>query len=791
MSNKWGVTEKRQVRFNAVVNRFIFTDNKTEESKYQVQVINELEGGRIFKNRRGLTNISGQMPDLADGNTYEFLAVTEIDETYGAFYKVKEVSIYIPETNRSKIVFLKNHVGEVKASKIIDVYPDAINMLMNDQDIDISKIYGVGPKTMEKLKKALQDNYEDFRLFKEFNGALPYRIIKAIKEIINRKEKPKTLDEVKHLLKTKPYRFLTSLNGIGFKTADKIIYNTETNYPGNDIFPRDVLTSIERFRFASMFYLELEMFKTGNTYIQMSSILSFLRSSVIGITEEKIQEVISDKEMFVISKNGKYISSRVYFDKENCIYEEITKAMNSKRTPRPIVDLESYRDMITYDLSDAQLSVIPMVLNNKISILNGYAGTGKTSTIQKVIEYMENNGYTYKLMAPTGKASKVLSKNTKQDARTIHVSLGCTSFNDETGYVRFLINKSNPFKEDFIIVDEASMIDTLLMYDLIQGIDFNKTNLLLIGDDAQLPSVGPGNVFSVLKESGIPKAELKTVHRFGIGGISTESTNARMGLTNLPNNTYFNGDLGDSYYFEPGDINQSVDSAINKYMEILDGSEDFDKVLMLTYKRKNTDIASTENINQRIQSLLLEKEPFIKEREKETRFKVGDYVMQTRNDYSAYLVSDEDVHTVLTGGIVEGKIIDEELKCTIINGETGVIIESFNSGIIIKFGSTSKKDSESKYVYVFGDRLNNIELAYCMTIHKSQGSQAPNTVIITPRNHSFGMTSNLLYVAISRTKESCYHYGDNEMINRASKIREHVERKTTLENLFKNTVEVQ
>lgn len=789
----WDKSEEGEiVKFSAEVKRLFFIDGRTGEGKYQVAPFELLEGPRVFKNRKGNTNVHGYVPELIVGNQYVFEGVSKIDEVYGVSYEITSVDMYVPKGDSGKVEFIRRYIGEVSANKIVKKHPDIIDKLINGDKIDISDVKGVGPKRLKKLQDGVQKDMREIQLFKEFDSLLPFRVIKLISEMIYRDEKPMSLGLIKEKLRTKPYHFLCSLSGIGFRTADKMIFLIAKNHPDNKILPKDVMTSDERYKFATNHYMTQKMYETGNTYIEMDAIRNFLKYAVLKITPEKIEELLSDKSVFVVSESEKYIALREYFYKESYIYETVKKAIESKPKGVHIKNLESYQSMPNFDLSEKQLSVIPMLLNHKISVLNGHAGTGKTSTIRKVVEYLNDNDLSYKLMAPTGKAAKVLGETVGEDASTIHLGLGVTRFNDETGHISFKTNAYNPFSEKYIIIDEASMIDTLLMYDLLQGINFERTHLLLIGDDAQLPSVGPGNVFSVLKTSGLPTVELLDVHRYGIGGISTEATKARLGTMDLPFDKYTNGVSGDIYHFEHVDIRTAVMKGIQTYLKLVkEEGGNYDNVLYLSYKRRNTDDAAVEHLNKIIQMEVNEDNDFIQINGEDTRFKINDYVMQTRNDYRAIELDEEEVATLLHGGILPQLFLNDDNTATVINGETGVIFEEFKDGIVVKFGPLEYgREDECKYIYVPNDKISLLELAYVTTIHKSQGSQARNVVIVSPRNHAFAMSSNLIYVAISRTQERCYHYGEADAINTASRKKEQINRLTTLENFFLDKVRI-
>lgn len=766
-----------EIVVDAVVRKFLFTDFKTGESKYQISPTAKFLSD-IYTNKLGLTNITGSLPKLVINAKYKFTLVTNLDEKYGFFYNVKNVDVLMPDGKQAIVNFLSEITSRDRAETIVTEYPDFIEKMINDEEIDVKKLYGVGPKTIEKLSRKIKDRFKEIELYKALDGIFPYRFICAMVD------KGYSISKIKGKLKTEPYRFLCSLRRVGFKTADELVNSITLEYPNNNVLPKDVLISRDRYAFAVEYFIMTYMSNTGNTYAPFIELKKEIMRSIINVQEKELDEILDDKRMFVVSKNKKYISIKKYYDMEVSMYNTIKEALNIKPWKRKI-DLSKYEILGKFKMSKEQLEVIPMVLNNRISVLNGYAGTGKTDCLRNVIRCLDDLNMTYKLMTPTGKASKVLSSRTGKEATTIHVGLECTIVDKETNETYFNKNSKNKLFTDVIIIDEASMIDTYLMYHLLEAINFEYTSLLLVGDDAQLPSVGPGNIFSVLKnESKIPNIKLTEVFRYGDGGIDTAATNTRLGTMNLNlkhGDTISYGNKADGLYeFKDLYNEEIVNEGIKKYVEEYNKTKNFDDVLLLTYKRKNTDYCSTEAINPIIQDIINPHGHKIKVRGTALKFRIGDYVMQTKNDYNATKLSDKDVEEFMTTGSIEGSFNDESEATMFTNGATGIIVDSYDDGLII--------ESNGEYIYVPSNKIQDIELAYCITIHKSQGSQAKTAIILSPSNHVYGMSSNLLYVAISRTKEQCFHFGNSSTINRACKIHEENNRKTTFENLFKGLI---
>ena len=451
-------------------------------------------------------------------------------------------------------------------------------------------------------------------------------------------------------------------------------------------------------------------------------------------------------------------------------------------------DKEKYRKVDNVELSDEQLQVLTNLCDNPISILNGAGGTGKTMSTNAIVSMLQDINKSFRLFSPTGKAAKILSEYTHQKAATIHRGLRYTPngfyyFQDRWGdkehydyFTHFGYNKYSKFTCDIIIVDEFSMVDIFLFQSLLDAIDFTKTKLLLIGDNAQLCSVGCGNLLHDFMESNIiPTTTLTKVFRYGEGGLMRIATDVRCCKPYLNNSmkskvTTF-GDNKDYMFVDlpSDDIPKNV---VALYKKLLEQGNGVESIQVLT--SKNVGDCGTVVLNNMIQKIAnpnYGKELCLKYGD--TTYYIGDFVMQKANNYKAQL--DERYHNPF-----DDQQNDKSQTAFIANGETGIVVDIDNNELTIKF--------DDIYVRYTKADLISLGLAYSISIHKSQGSSIDNVIVCTPKSHIFMLNSNIVYVALTRMRKKCYHLGALETVNQAVVKKANLERHTMMQELLQ-TVE--
>ena len=425
-------------------------------------------------------------------------------------------------------------------------------------------------------------------------------------------------------------------------------------------------------------------------------------------------------------------------------------------------NVEKYRAVDGIALSDEQMQAVSNVCNYNISILNGAAGTGKSFSTQAIIKMLEDNNKSYILAAPTGKSAKVLKDFSETDAKTIHRTL---AFNPQTGWG---YNKDNKLDCDVLIIDEISMVSIDLMRHVIDAIDFNKTKLVMIGDHNQLPSVQCGNLlFDFLASKIIPSVRLTRVFRYGYGGILTAATDIIRGNQYIPKNDNKIITIGDDngYTFIKSDDKSIVSDVVSLYKKLItDGVNGYiykpEEIAVLTAYNKGDYGAVT--LNQHLQKIANKNygsDNHIKYGD--MIYYLGDIIMQRANNYNM-------------------EVYDEEGETTFVaNGECSKI-----SLIGKDFMVSDFDDMKIKY---YKENLSVVSLSYSYTIHKSQGSTIKVAIVVSPRSHAYLSSSNLLYVAITRASDKCYHFGLPSTIGMTIKKKENYNRHTFMQEFLRES----
>ena len=434
-------------------------------------------------------------------------------------------------------------------------------------------------------------------------------------------------------------------------------------------------------------------------------------------------------------------------------------------------DIEKYRVVNGSTLSDEQIQAVSNVCKYNISILNGAGGCGKSFSTQAVINMLKEHKKSFKLFSPTGKAAKVLSDYTKENAMTIHRGLGYIPPNDWT------YNSEHKLYCDIVIIDEFSMVDIQLFKRVIDAIDFNYTKLLMIGDNAQLPSVSCGNLLHDFMETKlIPTVTLTKVFRYGEGGLMKVATDVRFCKPYLSNSmkskmTTF-GDNKDYSFIDLA--SESIpQNAVGLYKKLMEKGYGIEDIQVLT--AKNIGDCGTSNLNNMIQKVANPKygsNVFMKVGD--TTYFEGDLIIQKVNNYKAEI--DTKYMDDWEQQFYNEK--DEPPTAFIANGETGVIKEIYNSYVVINF--------DGIYVKYYRTDMNMVGLGYSITIHKSQGSSIKVVILCTPQSHTFMLNSNLIYVGLTRMKEICYHLGTLSSVNQAVVKKANLTRHTFMQYLLLN-----
>lgn len=750
--------ENKQYKFKGIIERCIYD---TPDFKIYAVSVDKKQYPELKQNKYNNVSIIGELSSLTLGVEYEITAEEQTNK-YGTSYKVINIRRDIPTTAEGTYLFLSEILTENQAKVLVEHYPDIIQKVKNNDlaDIDLFKLKGIGAKTFEKIKDKIIMNYCLMELVIEFKNVLSMNVIKRIYDEYS------SIDKLKEKLKEHPYTTLTRVSRIGFKTADSIVLQLQKE---NIIdFGYDVKTSPDRC-LSCMLYLLEENENEGHTKMNLADLRQQCLKIVPSCVEHFVN-VIKDDNIYY-NKDNMEVSLRATYETEKYIAETILSNLKNDNNIWDF-DVQKYRAVGEFELSDEQMQILDVVRKNNIAILNGFAGAGKTASTQGIINMLKDNNKSFRLMSPTGRAAKVLHENTNEPASTIHRGLGYVPPNQWT------YNEWQKIHSDIIIVDEFSMVDIWLFKKLLDAIDFKCTKLLLIGDNAQLPSVSCGNLLHDFMEANIiPTVTLNKIFRYSSGGLMKVATDTRCCKEYLTKDMKSKATtFGDNQDYMFIDLASELipKNVVALYKKLLDNGSSIEDIQVLTAKNIG-ECGSVElnNMIQRIANPNYGSEVNMKVGE--TTYYEGDLILQCVNNYKAELdtknLSDEEK--------LDFAFSDEAPTAFVANGETGIIKEIYNTYVIADFNGVCVK--------YYRNDMNMIKLGYAISIHKSQGGGFKTVILCSPQSHIFMLNSNLLYVGLTRMKEKLYHLGSLQSVNQAVKKKANLTRHTFMQNLLKTS----
>ena len=696
---------------NGIVESIVF---KSDDTGYVVSKV------RIDKD---CINAVGIVPFLKEGQHVKLKGQWVLHKQFGRQFNIDEYEEVLPDSIDGIKKYLStgiiHGIGPITAKKIVDRFKEETLDILENHIERLQEIEGIGEKKFRIIYESYieQKDLKDIIIYFQGHGMTTNQCIKIYK---------KFGVDAKAIVSENPYILCDEISGIGFITADRIAKSLG-------------IESISPFRIQSGIRYILNQFSaSGNTYMPKNNLIDEV-SKILGVPGQMVEENLYNLALETKIKIEKIndieavFSLPYYYCELGVTNKIITLSIENFRTINTDVEfeIETFERKNKIKFANSQREAIVGAFENGIEIITGGPGTGKTTIIKSIIEIYENNGMKVLLGAPTGRAAKRMIESTGREAKTIHRLLEMGVSEDENSY--YGKGESEPLEADVIIIDEASMIDIMLMHSLLKAIKLG-TRLIIVGDVDQLPSVGAGNVLKDLIESNFIKVvRLKDIFRQGEESLIV--TNAhKINNGEMP---YINRRDGD-FFFENKDnvdlILSTIIDLINRRLPNFKKAWDkYRDIQILTPTRKG--ILGVQNLNNKLQEVLNPKSPSKREKElKEVIFREGDKVMQTKNNYSLKWIR------------VNGSGENEGVG--VFNGDMGFIqsINEEEKTITIIF------DDERKVVYDY-IYLDELELAYAITIHKSQGSEFK--VIITPAfmGSPLLMNKNLLYTAITRAKE--------------------------------------
>lgn len=752
--------DKKEVKFKCSVVRKTYDGG---DYKIYAVDVDKNKYPDIKFTKYGNVTLTGEMHELGVGSNYEVAAVEQLSK-YGYGYKVTNIKRDRPTNAEETYVFLREILTENQADVLCKVYPDIVDRVINNRldDIDLNKTPGIKEYTFDVIKNKIVENFCLAEIVTEFQGMLTLSMVKKLHE------KYSSVQMIKQKMREDPYKCLCGLARVGFKTADSILLELEReslesikNGKKPIIeFNCDLKTSKQRCLSCVLYLLE-ENENNGHTVMDIVD----LRNQCMKLTPA-CSDLFVDcikHESIIYDRDTMNVALKSTYDTEQCIANAIIEGL--RQNTKWNFNIEKYRTVNNgCELSTEQIKILDYICKYNICILNGSGGTGKTFSTQSVIQMLKDNNKSYELFSPTGKAAKVLSENTGEQASTIHRGLGYMP-PDKWGY-----NEAEKMMCDVLIVDEFSMVDLRLFKHIIDAIDFKRTKLLMIGDNAQLPSVSCGNLLHDFMQSKmIPTVTLTKVFRYGEGGLMKVATDVRQCkqyLNNINQQCTYFGDNKDYAFINVGS-STIVKNLIALYQKLLSsGKYNVDDIQVLTsYKKGDYGQIVINNQLQKIANKNYGSQDFMKVGD--ITYYKDDIIIQNTNNYHARIFYEDDF------------IPDDMPKETFIaNGETGKIKKIDQNKVIIEFDDVLVEYDRSA--------MQMCGLGYCITIHKSQGSSIKVVLLITPTAHTYMLNSNLIYVGLTRMKERCFHFGDTTTVNRAIKKKANLSRNTFMQKLLKS-----
>lgn len=690
-------------------------------------------------NKYGNMTVVGIVHRLNVGGVYNLKAEVKEDPKWGVQYKIIKMWQDLPSTPEQQFEFLKAFVTPLQYEAIHKIYggQDIIEMFKNDT-FDYSKVYGFGEYTYKVIKERLLKNLEMQELINEF-PELSYNILKRVMT------KFTSVALMAQKLRENPY-ILTTLGGIGFKTADKIAMQMGMEFD-----------SPLRIR-AAIFHCVKEVENSGDTYIKNTKLIKDA-FELLAVNKKLIKDELYNIEE-IISVDDRF-SLKTTFELEVMTAQ---KLLDMKKNSKPIdfdVDnfIERMENKYKIKLTHQQKQFFHNFTTENVTMLVGYAGCGKSMLQKLLIEMLEELRMSYALLTPTGKASKVLGKYTQRPAFTIHKKTGMGKSIDEFNFV-FVY-------EDVVIVDESSMCGVALAKTLLYKLKNPNARIIFIGDSFQLPSVDKGNFLYDLQESGVfPITKLDIVFRQGEGGILDIVTKVRLGQKFIDDDFSGIKQFGENCILVACPQDKMEKGYVYYFNELMKKYGE-NGVLVLSPTKKGN--LGTYAINRALQQIAnpksSEDEPQIKQTKdfEEMLFRVNDKVMNTQNTY---------------------KMKDRyENEWDIMNGDTGVVVDI---------------DVKERVLYIEYDdavivtpsaNIENILHSWCMTMHKSQGSSCKSVVSITDRAHTYQLNANLIYTAWTRPEDYLVILCQPSVINSALKKVENLRRNTFLCEILKGEID--
>jgi len=658
--------------------------------------------------KRDLTTIVGNLSGINAGESLKLTGKWVYNKKFGEQFQVENYEVTVPATVHGIRKYLGSGlikgIGPIMAERIVKKFALDTLEIIEKKPERLSEVDGIGPKRIAMITRAWEGQKEikEIMIFLQGHGVSASYSAKIYKQYRDRSVE---------VVKENPYRLAQDIHGIGFITADRIAQNM-------GISPNSLIRAK-----AGIIYVLNQLTEEGHVYYPETDLAHKAKEILkvdLEIVTKAIAELSTEKEIFIEDINNGQIHKAVYlapfYVAETGIAQRLKKLKESHSNVRPIHPekaIEWVQQRLNIELAEKQKEAVLLAANSKVLVITGGPGTGKTTIITAILRIFQQLKLRILLAAPTGRAAKRMSDATGWESKTIHRLL---EYSPPKG--GFKKDQDDPLEADVVVIDEASMVDTLLMYHLLKAIPF-QAHLILVGDVDQLPSVGPGNVLKDVIDSGIFTV-VRLTEIFRQAQESMIIVNAhRVNQGEFPIlKEIERKEIADFYFIQEEDPEKVLNQILGLCSERVPkhfGFHPIKDIQVITPMHKG--VIGAINLNLELQKKLNPDQQSITHGSR--TFKLHDKVMQIVNNY------DKEVFNGDIGWI--SKIDQEDRELTI--------------------------DFDGRLVpYDFSD-LDEVILAYAISVHKSQGSEYPVAILPVTTQHYMLLQRNLIYTGITRAKK--------------------------------------
>ena len=692
---------------------------------------------------------TGNFGYISEGEYLEIEGEEVFHDIYGEQIKVTSYKV-IPATDE---LSLKKYLGSgaikglgaVLANRIVDKFGEDTLRIVEEEPERLAEIRGI------TIRKAM-DICEQVEEKKDMRDVMIFLQGYGISPTLSNKIYTMYGQKVYDIIKTNPYKLADDLSGIGFKTADEIARRAGVEVNASIRIKSGMCYALSDASLSGHTYLPKEKLveKTINLLGLRDQYLNADGTYNMDLLDNCFTELVLEKKLILknIEEKDAVFLSTYYYTELNIARMLLELNISTPEDDYIMgVKLDTIEKLSGVELDDLQRKAVIETQNNGITIITGGPGTGKTTTINAIIQMFEADGLEVSLAAPTGRAAKRMNEATGHEAKTIHRLLEISGgASEETGRdeidAKFGRNEQNPLETDVIIVDEMSMVDTFLVHALLKAVTIG-TRVVFVGDINQLASVGPGNVLrDIIESEQFSVVRLTKVFRqAGESGIVTNAHKINKGEQVALDNS-----MGDFLYIERENAQMALNATIGLMMSKVPQYVEAKPMDIQVLTPMRGGILGVNSLNEQLQKYINPQDENKREREiAGVIFREGDKVMQIKNNYQLEWEQRSE----------GGRIYDSGTG--IFNGDMGIIttINNTTNTMEVVF-------DDDRYVIYDSKQAEELELAYAITIHKSQGSEYPAVIMPLVSGVSMLMTRNLLYTGVTRAKKCVCIVGRKE-----------------------------